>query len=201
MMNQCGKMDFFTLLSASNEIWKCQKSEWSSVCLCLEITAHWASALTDPEKEHHAEHGQQGGDHHTEEGGQLLRLPVLGRPPPLAARVLLRGLAERRWALLGFIDAVGEAVVEERRPLCHDESSAKAFIKSLEKSVSKLSLQLHSIPDSNTLGVQLITQKMFSSLSKRDSWQATRPDKLKLKPTKTHSKVGIKNNYFHHQQK
>lgn len=80
-----------------------------------------ACALTYPEEEHHAEHGQQGGDDHSEEDGQLLglRLPLQRRPPLRAARVLLRGLAGRRSPPLGLIDAGGEAVVEERGPLRH----------------------------------------------------------------------------------
>ena len=81
-----------------------------------------SSPLTYSEKQYHAEHWQQGRDHHTEEDGQFLRLPLLGRPLPGAARVLLQGLAGRRWAVLGFIDAGGEAVVEERSPLCHSET-------------------------------------------------------------------------------
>lgn len=91
--------------------------------MCSDSSGHvLSSALTYSEKHYHAEHRQQGGDHHTEEDGEFLRLPLLRRPLPGAARLLLRGLPGRRWPRLGFIDAGGEAVVEKRSPLCHSES-------------------------------------------------------------------------------
>lgn len=89
--------------------------------------------LTDPEEDHHAEHGQQRGDHHAEEHGQFLRLP-LRRPLPGASRVLSHGLSGRRGPKLGIIDAGGEAVMEKRSPLCHDESWRFATSESAQRS-------------------------------------------------------------------
>lgn len=82
---------------------------------------NYAGELTYPEEDHHAEHGQQGGDHHTEEHRQFLRLPLLSGLLPGGARVLLHGLSGRRCPRVGVIDAGGEAVVEERSPLGHGE--------------------------------------------------------------------------------
>lgn len=93
------------------------------ITVCSDLSGHLlTSALTYPEKHYHAEHGQQGRDHHTEEDGEFLWLPLMGRPLPGAARVLHQGLPQRRWPRLGFIDAGGEAVVEKRSPLCHNET-------------------------------------------------------------------------------
>lgn len=82
--------------------------------------------LTYPEEDHHAEHGQQGGDDHTEEHRQFLRLPLRSGPVPGGARVLLLGLSGGGWPQLGLIDAGGEAVVEERSPLGHGEPRRSA---------------------------------------------------------------------------
>lgn len=93
------------------------------ITVCSDLRTHLLPpALTYSEEHHHAEHGQQGGDHHTEEDGQFLRLPLLSGPLPGAARVLCQGLAGGRGPPLGLIDAGGEAVVEKRSPLCHDEA-------------------------------------------------------------------------------
>lgn len=85
---------------------------------CALILRVW---LTYSEKHNHAEHWQQGRDDHTEENWQFLWLPLLSRPLPGAAGVLLHGLPGRRWLRFGFIDACWEAIVEERSPLCHCE--------------------------------------------------------------------------------
>lgn len=91
--------------------------------VCSDSSWHLLpSALTYSEKHYHAEHGQQGGDHHTEEDGEFLWLPLMRRPLPGGARLLLQGLPGWRWPQLGFIDAGGEAVVEKRSPLCHGEA-------------------------------------------------------------------------------
>lgn len=91
--------------------------------VCSDLSVHLlSSALTYSEKHHHAEHRQQGGDHHTDEDGEFLWLSLLAGPLPGAARVLHQDLPWRRRPRLGLIDAGGEAVVEERSPLCHGEN-------------------------------------------------------------------------------
>lgn len=79
---------------------------------CTDLRWHIAPwALTYPEKHHHAEHWQQGRDHHTEESGEFLRALrlrlLLHGPLPGTPRVLVQGLAGRRAPRLGLIDAGG----------------------------------------------------------------------------------------------
>lgn len=50
-------------------------------------------SLTYSEKNHHAEHRQQGGDNHAEEGRQLLGLPLLAGALADVPRVLLGAMA------------------------------------------------------------------------------------------------------------
>lgn len=78
--------------------------------------------LTYSEKHYHAEHWQQGRDHHTDENGQFLGSLLLGRPLRGAPWVLLQGLAGWYGPRLRLIDAGGQAVVEKGSPLRHVET-------------------------------------------------------------------------------
>lgn len=78
----------------------------------LNFSLRFLCSLTYSEENHHAEHGQQGGDNHAEERRQLLGLPLLAGAFPDVPRLLLRAMAA----------AGGEAVVEERSLLRHGES-------------------------------------------------------------------------------
>lgn len=71
--------------------------------LCWHISPR---ALTYSEKHYHAEHRQQGRDHHTEESGEF-RSMRLRRPLPGTSRVVFRGLAGRWAPRLRLIDAGG----------------------------------------------------------------------------------------------
>lgn len=122
---------------------KSKNSEWGLVCLYVGAPL-LSSALTYSEKHYHAEHRQQGRDHHTEEDGQFLRLPLMGRPLPRAARVLLQGLPGRGWLQPGFIDAGGEAVVEERSPLCHSETCLGAGFTTSQSTLNNVRESCHS---------------------------------------------------------
>lgn len=82
-----------------NGLWRTsiiQTSEKQCAVILLWVLLPLPSALTYSEKQHHAEHRQQGGDDHPEEDGEFLRLLLVCGPLPGAARVLLRGLPGRR---------------------------------------------------------------------------------------------------------